>query len=137
MKSIINKKLFLAWWVLRITYGVLFIAVGIDKFFCYLTDWYQFIGSATQAILSICPTTLLKIFGCIQIIAGILLFTPWLLKGTYLILTLLTIIFLNLLSVSWGVVMVHDFFMIIGSIVLIQLTKTIQKSYLQNKQVGN
>lgn len=121
MKSA-SKKLLLAWWVLRITYGLLFILVGVDKFFNFLTQWPHLMSSAIHSIL------LLKLFAVSQIAASILLFTPWIRWGIYLILALLGIIFLNLLTTNSGmVVIVHDIFMMIQVYVLLQLTRALKK----------
>jgi uncharacterized membrane protein YphA (DoxX/SURF4 family) len=119
-----SKKVYLAWLLLRITFGVLFIVVGIDKFFNYLTNWQQYIGTATNQLFAIDQFVLLKIFGLLQIVAGILLFTPWIKIGIYLIVALLLIIFINLFSVPAShMVIIHDVIMIAGIFVLWQLSE--------------
>lgn len=129
------QKIYHAWWILRITYGTLFIVVGADKFVNLLTNWHQFIGKATLDLLPFSSDIFLLIFGIIQMGAGILLFTHWLYWGIYIIFALLMLIFINLLSApSSIVVMSHDLFMIIGMTVLIQLTTIIrsEKAYNSN-----
>lgn len=117
-----SKKLYWTWWILRISYGLLFILVGTDKFFNALTQWQQFIGTAT-GYMPMPPVFILKVLALLQIIAGILLFTPWLLAGIYLMFGLLGIIFLSLITASSGIVVIaHDIFMIINVYVLLQLT---------------
>jgi uncharacterized membrane protein YphA (DoxX/SURF4 family) len=116
-------KLYQAWWILRITYGLLFIIVGVDKFYNCLTDWHQFLGSTTLNLIPMNPDLLLKLFGVIQIGAGLLLFTRWYWYGILLIAALLVIIFSNLLSVSSSILIItHDVFMLIGISVLAQLS---------------
>lgn len=113
-----SKKLFLSWWVLRITYGLLFILVGSDKFFNLLTQWPQFIGSLVP------QEGFLNFFAILQIIAGLLLFTPWLQAGINFMLILLITIFFNLLTAHAGVVVIaHDLMMMVHVYVLWQLTK--------------
>lgn len=122
MKSA-NKKLTLAWILLRYTYGLLFIVVGIDKFFNVMTDWHQFLGASTLSFIPIPSSLLLKGFGVIQIVAGLLLFTRWVWWGIYLIFGLLLLIFINLFSAPLSaVVITHDIVMIIGIIVFAHLT---------------
>src|SRR5262245_25580750 len=108
-----TKKLYQSWLLLRITYGGLFILVGADKFFNLLTDWYQFVGTTTNYFLPINPDFLLKLFGTIQIFAGLLLLSPWIKWGIYLIFFLLLIIFFNLFSAPTSpLVIMHDLGMI-------------------------
>lgn len=118
-----SRKLFLAWRILRVTYGLLFILVGTDKFLNTLTQWNQFMGSAAQS-LPFAPMLILKGFALLQIIAGILLFTPWIFAGIYLMMALLVIIFFNLITASSGIVVIaHDIIMMVGVYVLWQLTR--------------
>ncbi len=118
-----SKKLSIAWWILRVTYGFLFILVGADKFFNRLTDWHQFVGATASHFLPISGNLLLHFFGAVQILAGILLFTRWILYGIYLIFALLLIIFVNLFSAPTSFIVIgHDIAMIVGIIVLWQLT---------------
>lgn len=117
-----SRKLLLAWWVLRIAYGLLFILVGVDKFFNILTDWSHLMSPWIHSLL------ILRLFGMVQILAGILLFTPWMKVGIYLILALLGTIFLNLLAVNWDlIIIVHDIFMMVQVYVLLQLTRVLNK----------
>ena len=121
--KLVNKKLTLAWILLRYTYGLLFIVVGIDKFFNVMTDWHQFLGVSTLSYIPISSSILLKGFGVIQIVAGLLLFTRWVWWGIYLIFGLLLLIFINLFSAPLSaVVITHDIVMIIGIIVFAHLT---------------
>jgi uncharacterized membrane protein YphA (DoxX/SURF4 family) len=122
-----SKKLYQSWLILRITYGTLFILVGADKFFNLLTNWQQFIGATTNHFLPIDPSLLLKLFGVIQIFAGLLLFTRWIRFGIYLILALLLIIFINLFSAPTSLLVIgHDLGMIAGIIVLWNLTEIVK-----------
>lgn len=121
------QKIYLSWWILRITYGTLFIVVGADKFVNLLTNWHQFIGNTTLHLLPFSSDIFLMMFGIVQISAGILLFTRLLNWGIYIIFALLMLIFINLLSApSSSIVMSHDLFMIIGMTVLTQLTTIIR-----------
>jgi hypothetical protein len=119
-----SKKLSQSWQILRITYGTLFILVGADKFFNLLTNWHQFIGATTNHFFPVAPDLLLKLFGLLQIFAGLLLFTHWIMYGIYLIFVLLLVIFLNLFSAPTSYLVIgHDIAMIAGIFVLWRLTQ--------------
>ncbi len=125
-----SKKLYLAWLILRITYGILFILVGTDKFFNLLTNWHQFVGDTTTRFLPIDLTFLLKLFGLVQICAGLLLFTRWIRFGIYLIFALLLLIFINLFSaLTSPLVIGHDIAMIVGIFVFWNLTQIVNPRF--------
>ena len=130
-----RKKLYLAWWILRITYGILFIIVGMDKFVNVLTNWYQFLGEIILNLIPFSYDYFLMIFGIIQITAGLFLFTRWFYWGIYIIFALLFLIFINLLTTPYSIlVMTHDVLMIIGMIVFTQLSLIVKpkEAYYSN-----
>lgn len=122
------KQLFYTYHLLRITFGVLFILVGSDKFFNILVNWQQFLGTIANAILFISPSTFLACFGALQIIIGIGFFTRYVILASYTALALLLLIFVNLLSVDSSVVVItHDALMIILLIIGIKLHSIVKK----------
>ncbi len=125
----IKKNINYLWWILKITYGSLFIFVGADKFFNILTNWDRFISTVCLEIIPISPTVFLHIFGILQIIIGLLILSAYTMLGAIIGLIVLLGIFLNLLfTQDFTVVLTHDFIMILGLIVLIELTR-IKRSY--------
>ena len=131
--SVAPKTLVVIWWILRITYGILFIGVGIDKFFCLLTDWSQFMGCAT-APMPFDMLLVLKSFGILQICAGILIFTSWIWISIYLMLGMLALIFINLITSDAGlVVLLHDFCMIIHVFVIAKITSILTQNPISYK----
>lgn len=130
-----REKLYLAWWILRITYGTLFIIVGMDKFVNVLTNWYQFLGEIILNLIPFSYDYFLMIFGIVQIAAGLFLFTRWFYWGIYIIFALLFLIFINLLTTPYSIlVMTHDLLMIIGMIVFTQLSLIVKpkEAYYSN-----
>lgn len=116
--------------LLLLTYSLLFILVGIDKFFNYFVDWQQFMSPFIQSILPINSFILIRLFGASQIILGLLLLLSNSLIIMYTALVMLIVIFINLVSIqSLNIVVAHDFCMIMQCIVLILLTQAMHSHH--------
>lgn len=60
--------------LLKITFVVVPIVAGLDKFFNILCDWTQYINPTLLEMLPFSATTFMMIVGVIEIVAGILVF---------------------------------------------------------------
>ena len=108
--------------LLKLTYGLIPIIAGADKFTNLLTDWSQYLNPALKSILPLNVHTFMSIVGIIEIIAGILVFlNPQ--KGAYLVCIWLVAIALTLLtSGSYLDVAVRDLAMAIGAFSLAKIS---------------
>jgi len=106
---------------LKITYGILPIAAGLDKFTNLLTNWADYLGN--KSMIPMDPLSFMKIVGIIEIIAGIIvLVRP--LAGAYIVMIWLICIALQLLfSGQYFDVAVRDLVMAIGAYTLARLTR--------------
>ena len=111
---------------LKITYGIVPVVAGLDKFTNLLTNWADYLGR-NASMLPVDPMLFMKIVGIIEIIAGIIvLVNP--LKGAYIVMIWLICIALQLIiSGQYFDVAVRDLVMAIGAYTLSQLT-AIKKS---------
>lgn len=120
------ERLEKARWLLLITYSVLFIVVGVDKFFNILVDWQSFISDSVQKFFPYGASVLIRLFAVIQIGAGLSLLYFQSRYAIYCILMLLIAIFFNVWAISgFSVVIVHDVFMIIHCVVLVRLNDVV------------
>ena len=106
---------------LKITYGIVPVVAGLDKFTNLLTNWADYLGR-NASMLPVDPMLFMKIVGIIEIIAGIIvLVNP--LKGAYIVMIWLICIALQLIiSGQYFDVAVRDLVMAIGAYTLSQLT---------------
>ncbi len=72
-------------WLFRLLFGVTFIGAGFDKFFGFVTDWYQFINPSLVQLTGFSPSTLVFLMGVSELILGILIFTRWVKTAALLI----------------------------------------------------
>ena len=110
---------------LRLTYGIVPIVAGLDKFTNLLTNWSDYLSSGMKSMLPFDALVFMKIVGIIEIAAGLLvLLRP--LIGAYVVMAWLILIALELLIGGHFLdVAVRDLVMAIGAYGLAQLTKDV------------
>lgn len=117
-----SQRLAVCWWTLKITYGLLFIVAGADKFTNIIVHWQKYL-SPLFAQTGIDPTTFMYVVGVIEMLIGVLTLSRWTKEGAWLIIAWFALIVLNLLSMmTYFDIAVRDTVMAIGAFVLIQLT---------------
>jgi len=108
--------------LLKLTFGIVPIVAGLDKFTNLLTNWSAYLGNNT-AMIPFDVQTFMKIVGVIEILAGILVLTRTLI-GAYVVMIWLICIALQLLiGGHYFDVAVRDLVMAVGAFTLAQLTK--------------
>jgi uncharacterized membrane protein YphA (DoxX/SURF4 family) len=109
--------------LLKITYGVVPIVAGLDKFTNLLTNWSNYLGKNVSAMMPLNALLFMKIVGIIEIVAGVIvLIKP--LAGAYIVMVWLICIALQLvISGQYFDVAVRDLVMAVGAYTLAQLTK--------------
>jgi uncharacterized membrane protein YphA (DoxX/SURF4 family) len=60
-----------AYWALRITFGVVPIVAGLDKFTNLLTDWTSYLSPLAVRLLPVSPHAFMAVVGVVEIIVGI------------------------------------------------------------------
>jgi len=113
------------WWTLRLTYGLVPIVAGFDKFTNLLTDWTHYLSPLATKVVPVSPTTFMHGVGIIEIIAGALVLNPKTTRfGAYLVTAWLVAIALNLVAKgAFFDVAVRDVVMAIGAFTLAKLTE--------------
>lgn len=108
--------------LLRLTFGLVPIVAGADKFLHLLAQWDQYAPSLIVEILPLSADTFMMIVGLIEITAGILvLLRPAI--GAYVVAAWLLLIALSLIISGQHLdVAVRDIVMAIGAFVLAQLS---------------
>ena len=113
---------------LQLTFGLVPIVAGLDKFTNLLTNWSAYLGSNIKGMLPVDALTFMKIVGIIEIVAGIIVLVRPLL-GAYIVMAWLVCIALQLIiGGQYFDVAVRDLVMAIGAYTLAQLTKITQAS---------
>ena len=112
------------WWALRITFGLVPIVAGLDKFTNLLVDWKQYLNPFAERLLPVSASTFMMIVGVIEILAGILVLSRWTRLGAYLVSAWLVTIALDLVTAGRYLdVAVRDLVMAVGAFTLARLTE--------------
>ena len=116
-------------WVLRLTYGLVPLVAGLDKFFNILTTWEQYLSPTVARFLPFSPSAFMHIAGIIEIAAGIVVLSRFTAPGAYVVSAWLTLIALSLIfSGHYLDVAVRDLVMALGAYTLGVLSEVLEES---------
>ncbi|MEO5990963.1 MAG: hypothetical protein ABIP68_04955 [Ferruginibacter sp.] len=111
--------------LLRLTFGIVPIVAGLDKFTNLLTHWEQYINPTLGSMLPFSASTFMMIVGVIEIIAGIIVLKKTEIGG-YIVAAWLTVIALTLLvGFNYVDVAVRDLVMAISAFSMARIAKFI------------
>lgn len=103
---------------LRLTYGLVPLAAGADKFFNLLTDWSKYLPAGLAAALPVSPTVFMWIVGVIEITVGLAVLAGFTRLGGYVVTAWLLLIAGNLVLSGYFDVAVRDVVMAVGAFTL-------------------
>ena len=111
--------------LLKLTFGIVPIVAGLDKFTNLLTHWENYIHPGIAGKIPFAPHTFMMIVGVIEIIAGIIVLAKPTIGG-YIVAAWLMLIALTLLaSGNYLDVAVRDLVMAIGAFSLARIAKIV------------
>ncbi len=108
--------------LMKLTFGIVPIVAGADKFTNLLTNWTEYINPTLAGILPFSGSMFMMIVGIIEIVAGILvLLKPQ--KGAYVVSAWLVLVALSLLASGKHLdVAVRDLVMAVGAFSLAKIS---------------
>jgi len=119
----LDERLNRPWWALRLSYGLVPIIAGLDKFTNLLADWKQYLNPLAERVLPFSGSTFMRLVGVIEIVAGVLVLTKFTRVGAYIVSAWLLAIALNLVtSGRYLDVAVRDLVMSVGAFVFARMT---------------
>jgi uncharacterized membrane protein YphA (DoxX/SURF4 family) len=113
------------WTVLRLTFCIVPIVAGLDKFTDLLTNWDMYLHPGIASMLPFSAHTFMQIVGVIEIIAGILVFAKPSIGGWVVMAWLICIALTLIASGKYFDVAVRDLVMSIGAMSLARLSKVV------------
>ena len=124
-----DNRLNNTWWALRVLFGFVPIAAGLDKFFNLLTNWEMYLNPLAIKVTPVSPATFMHIVGVIEIIAGVVVLSKLTRIGAYVVTLWLIAIALNLLTMGKFLdVAVRDLGLAVAAFSLAQLTAVREES---------
>ena len=124
-----DNRLNTTWWALRVLFGLVPIAAGLDKFFNLLANWEAYLNPLATRVIPLSPAAFLHLVGIVEVVAGLLVFTHFTKIGAYVVMAWLVAIALNLLTMGKFLdVAVRDLGLAIAAFSLAQLTALREES---------
>src|ERR1051325_10538815 len=120
-----NQVVRSVWTVLKITFTVVPVVAGLDKFTDLLTNWDLYLHPGIGSMLPFSAHVFMQIVGVIEIIAGILVFAKPAIGGWVVMAWLICIALTLIASGKYLDVAVRDLVMSIGAMSLARLSKAV------------
>jgi hypothetical protein len=108
---------------LRLSFGLLPLLAGLDKFTYLLTDWSAYVGPVARSLLPVAPETFLYVVGVVEILVGLAVLTRWTVIGSYVAAGWLTVIAVNLVVAGFFDIAVRDVVLAVAAFTLARLTE--------------
>ena len=93
-----DERMERVWWILKLTFGLVPIVAGLDKFLGLLADWEGYVSPLARSLLPVDVSTFMKAVGLIEIAAGALVLSRYTRLGAYVVSAWLVAIALQLLT---------------------------------------
>jgi uncharacterized membrane protein YphA (DoxX/SURF4 family) len=113
---------------LWLTYGLVPLLAGLDKFFNLLTDWPKYLSPTVAHLLPVSAQTFMYAVGVIEIVVGLLVLTRWTRLGAWIAAAWLVLIALNLATLGLFDIAVRDLALSVGAYTLARLAELRQES---------
>jgi hypothetical protein len=113
---------------LWLTYGLVPLLAGLDKFFNLLTDWPKYLSPWMAHLLPMSASSFMHVVGIIEIAVGVLVLTRWTRIGAWIATAWLVLIALNLVTMGLFDIAVRDLAMAVGAYTLARLAELRQEA---------
>ncbi|HEY0511044.1 MAG TPA: DoxX family membrane protein [Thermoanaerobaculia bacterium] len=113
---------------LWLTYGLVPLLAGLDKFFNLLTDWPKYLSPWMAHLLPVSPQAFMHVVGIIEIAVGLMVLTRWPRLGAWIAMAWLALIAVNLITMGLFDIAVRDLAMAVGAFTLARLAELRQES---------
>ena len=100
---------------LKITYGLVPLLAGLDKFVGLLADWERYLAPSFVSMLPVSASTFMMIVGVIEMAVGLAILTKLTRLGAYVAMGWLALIAVNLLLAGMFDVAVRDLARAVGA----------------------
>ena len=108
---------------LRLTYGLVPLLAGLDKFTNLLANWANYMSPQVAGMLPVSVPTAMKIIGVVEILVGLMVLSKLTRVGAYIAAAWLVLIAGNLVMLGTFDVAVRDLAMAVGAYTLARLAE--------------
>lgn len=112
---------------LWLTYGLVPLLAGLDKFLNLLTDWPKYLSPWIADLLPVSPQNFMYAVGIIEIAVGLMVLTRWTRIGAWIAAAWLVLIAVNLVTMGLFDIAFRDLAMAVGAYTLARLAELRQE----------
>jgi uncharacterized membrane protein YphA (DoxX/SURF4 family) len=120
-------------WSLRLVFGLIPIVAGLDKFFNLITFWPEYVAPQALEVLPVDAQTFMYGVGVVEVIAGLLVLSPAVRFGAYLVGAWLLAVAANLVLGGFYDVAARDVGLAVGAFALGQLA-AVYRPYVASRR---
>ena len=137
LSNLLSARLHISYYLLKIIYGIIALAAGIDKFFHFFSsNAEQFISPYVTALIPLSATHIIYGIAVLEIIIGILILSKYTKWGAYAFMVWYGIIILDLLTLSGFMVLaLSNTGHALANFTLAQLATFVEKYSMHEKAV--
>jgi uncharacterized membrane protein YphA (DoxX/SURF4 family) len=118
MDNLRDPRLSSSYWALRVTYILVPLLAGLDKFTNLLTYWPHYVSPTFARLLPMTPSAFMRIVGIVEIVVGLLVLAKATRVGAYIAMVWLVCIAINLASMGLFDIAVRDLGLAVGAFAL-------------------
>lgn len=108
---------------LWLTYGLVPLLAGLDKFTNILTDWSQYLSPLVADLVPLSAEAFMWVVGVIEIVVGLMVLTRWTRLGAWIAAIWLCAIAVQLVTIGLLDIAVRDLAMAVGAYSLARLAE--------------
>ena len=108
---------------LWLTYGLVPLLAGLDKFLNLLADWPKYLSPLVAGLLPVSAESFMYAVGIIEILVGLMVLTRWTRLGAWIAAAWLVLIAVNLVTLGMFDIAVRDLAMAVGAYTLARLAE--------------
>ena len=113
-----KSKLADIYWPLRLTYGLVPLLAGLDKYVGILADWQQYVSPLAASLLPVSVGTFLHVIGLVEVAVGLSILLGLTQLGAFTAMAWLAVISLDLLIGGFIDIAIRDLVMAVGAYTL-------------------
>ena len=121
METTNDSRLASSYWALRVTFILVPLLAGLDKFTNLMTYWPNYLSPSFSRFIPIAPEAFMRIVGVIEVIASLLVLSRLTRIGAYVVMGWLVCIAINLMNMRMFDLAVRDLAMAVGAFALARL----------------
>ncbi len=127
-----KDKLSEIYWPLRVTYGLVPLLAGLDKYLNILADWERYVSPTAAAMLPMSVQAFMHIVGIVEIVVGLAVLLGLARLGGLVVVAWLSAISVNLLLAGYFDIAVRDLVMAVGAYTLSMVAAVRGEEYVPN-----